>query len=245
MTRNGEADPPGEPAWGELLRAGREKVPPRRADLRRLAAAARLLSDRMVANTDDEETISRVADAVEAAVALLSGGGRSSYEAFAAALESGDDPGAFFDHSPVLGLSNPGAPPIELDLIDGRVHGRAVFGSAYEGPPGCVHGGWVAAAFDEVLGSAQSAVERPGMTGTLKVIYRSPTPLFTELTFDAAVERVERRKIFVRGTVHAGDRLCAEAEGIFISIDRDKFNTMRGTDGVRSGMINVPTESVD
>jgi len=242
VTRNGEADPPGEPAWGELLRTGRENVPPRRVELRRLADAARLLSDRMVANTDDEEALRKAADAVEGAAALLSGGGRSSYEAFGPAIESGDDPGAFFDHSPVLGLSNPGAPPLQLDLVDGRVRGRAVFGAPYEGPPGCVHGGWVACAFDELLGSAQSAVDRPGMTGTLTVVYRSPTPLFTELTFEAGVERVERRKIFVRGTVHAGDRLCAEAEGIFISIDRDKFDTMRGVDAsARTGTTDMWT----
>jgi acyl-coenzyme A thioesterase PaaI-like protein len=234
VTRNGEADPPGEPSWGELLRRGREEVPPRRAELRRLAAAARLLSDKMVSNTDDEATIKAAADAVEEAVALLSGGGRSSYEGFAEALETGDDPAAFFDYSPLLGLSNPGAPPLEIEFVDGRVHGRAVFGAAYEGPPGCVHGGWIAAAFDELLGSAQSTVERPGMTGTLKVVYRSPSPLFTELTFEGGVERLERRKIFVQGTVSVGDRLCAEAEGIFVSINRDKFEALRSTDDVRA-----------
>ena len=30
------------------------------------------------------------------------------------------------------------------------------FGAAYEGPPGSVHGGIIAAAFDEVLGMTQS-----------------------------------------------------------------------------------------
>jgi acyl-coenzyme A thioesterase PaaI-like protein len=142
----------------------------------------------------------------------------------------GHDPGAFFDHSPLLGLANPIAPPLEIDFVDGRVRGRAVFGAAYEGPPGCVHGGWVAAAFDELLGSAQSTVDHPGMTGTLKVVYRSPTPLFTELTFEGGVDRVERRKIFVSGSVRAGDRLCAEADGIFISIQRETYAALREGD---------------
>ena len=52
--------------------------------------------------------------------------------------------------------------------------GTATFGAAYEGPPGCVHGGFVAAAFDEVLGSTQSLSGEPGMTGRLTVNYRSP-----------------------------------------------------------------------
>ena len=100
------------------------------------------------------------------------------------------------------------------------------FGSAYEGPPGCVHGGFVAAAFDEVLGFVQSLTGQPGFTGTLEVIYRSPTPLHQELHFDGEVARVEGRKIFTTARVCAGDRLCAEAAGIFISANPEKFESL-------------------
>ena len=55
------------------------------------------------------------------------------------------------------------------------------------------------------------------MTGTLKVIYRSPTPLHTSLLFEAKLERVEGRKIFASARLEAGGVLCAEAEAIFIS----------------------------
>jgi acyl-coenzyme A thioesterase PaaI-like protein len=104
--------------------------------------------------------------------------------------------------------------------IDGdRIIGRANFGAQYEGPPGHVHGGIIAAAFDEVLGMAQARTGRPGMTGTLTIRYRRPTPLHTEVVFEARVDRVEGRKIFAAGTLHAGETLCAEAEGIFISVD--------------------------
>ena len=58
-----------------------------------------------------------------------------------------------------------------------RVTARSRFGSAYEGPPGCVHGGYVAAAFDELLGAAQSLSGTQGMTADLEVDYRTPTPL--------------------------------------------------------------------
>ena len=61
------------------------------------------------------------------------------------------------------------------------IKGTVTFGSAYEGPPGHVHGGYVAAAFDELLGMTQSLGGMPGMTGTLTVRYRRPTPLRTEL----------------------------------------------------------------
>ena len=57
------------------------------------------------------------------------------------------------------------------------------------------------------------------MTGTLTIMYRSPTPLYTPLTFARSHDRIDGRKVFTRGTMHAGDRLCAEADGIFILVE--------------------------
>jgi acyl-coenzyme A thioesterase PaaI-like protein len=129
-----------------------------------------------------------------------------------------------FDYSPLIGRSNPLAPPIDVEAdAEGNVTARVVFGSAYEGPPGCVHGGYVAAAFDEVLGYAETFSGAPGMTGTLNVVYRTPTPLHTEVVFHAKITRVEGRKIFVHGTLHAGERLCAESDAIFVSIRAGRY----------------------
>jgi acyl-coenzyme A thioesterase PaaI-like protein len=89
-----------------------------------------------------------------------------------------------------------------------------------------VHGGYVAASFDEVLGYVQSLSGNPGMTGTLTIRYRKPTPLHTELFFEAELVRVEGRKIFTQARVLAGDLVTAEAEGIFISVDRSRFNEL-------------------
>ncbi|APB01194.1 hypothetical protein NS506_07169 [Nocardia seriolae] len=53
-------------------------------------------------------------------------------------------------------------------------------------------------------------------TAFLHVDYRSITPLNTELKVHGWVERQEGRKVFVRATLHDGDRLCAEAHGLFV-----------------------------
>jgi acyl-coenzyme A thioesterase PaaI-like protein len=200
----------------------------RRVEMRRLADSMRIIIERLVATAAPTEAIIGMADQL-ARVALdfdrLHHG--TQYEGFAEVTLAGDDPHASFEHSPFIGRSNPLAPPIRLQEIDGRVHARAVFGSAYEGPPGCVHGGYVAAAFDEVLGATQTLSGRPGMTGTLTVKYRSPTPLHRELAFVGELVRVEGRKIFTEGKLSAGDRLCAEAEGIFISIGIEKFAELK------------------
>ena len=140
---------------------------------------------------------------------------------------AGAEPDAFFDHSPMIGRANPLAPPIALELSDDLVVGRVRFGSAYEGPPGCVHGGYVACAFDEILGAAQTFSGTPGMTGTLTIRYRKPTPLHADLRFEGRFDRKEGRKVFTSGQVYAGDLLTAEAEGIFVSIPFERFAQLR------------------
>lgn len=189
----------------------------------------RIIIERLVATAAPTEDIIEASDQL-ARVALRFdrlGGGGTIYEGFAEAANAGGDPHASFEHSPFIGRANPLAPPIYLQEIDGKVHGRVVFGSSYEGPPGCVHGGYVAGAFDEVLGATQSLSGAPGMTGTLTVRYRSPTPLHTELHFVGELSRVEGRKIFTYGRLSARERLCAEAEAVFISIDYQRFADLR------------------
>jgi acyl-coenzyme A thioesterase PaaI-like protein len=197
-------------------------ITPQRQELRRLAAATRLVIERLVATRAPEQDLADAAAALEAIAASLDGHPRGhSFEGFSESANAGD-PHAFFDHSPIIGRANPLAPPLDLAVVDGKVVGRARFGSAYEGPPGAVHGGYVAAAFDELLGMAQSLGGKPGMTGTLTVRYRRPHPLHTEIEFEAELLGVEGRKIFTAGRSYADGELRAEAEGIFISVDFSK-----------------------
>lgn len=193
---------------------------------RRLASAMRLVIERLVTSDAPEDEIERAAERLEGYAEHLSTHPQTrSVWGFGETSTAGSTLG-FFDFSPFIGLSNPLAPPITLKSDGKTAWGEVRFGTAYEGPPGCVHGGFVAAAFDEVLGFAQSMTGSPGMTGTLTIRYRSPTPLHTDLRFTARVDRVEGRKIFASGDLHAGERLCAEAEGIFISVDRKKMENL-------------------
>jgi acyl-coenzyme A thioesterase PaaI-like protein len=194
---------------------------------RRLASAMRAVIERLITSDAPEAELHRAAQQLEGyAEHLANHPRRKRYVGFAesalADVETEDAEaaaGGHFDFSPLIGRSNPLSPPIVMTATeDGFVTGRVTFGSAYEGPPGCVHGGYVAAAFDEVLGFAETFSNAPGMTGTLNVVYRTPTPLHVEVVFSAQIERVEGRKIFVRGRLHAGERLCAECSAIFISM---------------------------
>jgi hypothetical protein len=59
------------------------------------------------------------------------------------------------------------------------------------------------------------------------VHYRSPTPLHTELRFEGVLDKVSGRKIHTSGRLWAGDVLCADAEGLFITIDFGKFADLK------------------
>lgn len=188
------------------------------AERRRLASVMRTVIEHLMVSEAPEDELREAADALERfAVRLDAHPRRRKQVGFTEASTSGDVR-ALFDFSPLIGLSNPIAPPLELAVDGDTIRGRLRFGTAYEGPPGCAHGGCIAAVFDELLGYTQSLTQHPGMTGTLTIRYRVPTPLHTELRCEARVERVSGRKIFCVGQLYAGETLCAEAEGVFLSL---------------------------
>ena len=189
------------------------------AEKRRLATAMRAVIERLTTSDAPEDELRAAADALERYAARLEGHPRRTRPTGFAEAANAGNVAAFFDQSPLIGLSNPLAPPVVLHVDGDVVRGTATFGSAYEGPPGHLHGGFVAAAFDEVLGFAQSMTGHPGMTGMLTIRYRKPTPLHVPLRLEARVVRTEGRKIFTEGRMFAGDTLTSEAEGVFISVD--------------------------
>jgi acyl-coenzyme A thioesterase PaaI-like protein len=126
------------------------------------------------------------------------------------------------------------APPARVWAVerdDGSValHGRVNFDYHFEGPPTCVHGGAIAALFDEMLGATNLLNDRGGMTGTLTIVYRRPTPLLADLDLFAEQTGVEGRKLLVRGTISHEGQVTAEANGIFITVDPDKMRSIFAT----------------
>jgi len=198
-----------------------DQTPPdeERRLLRELAATLRdvtaLAVDTIAPAEQLADLLSAARDLRDRLAALPSGRMRAGY----GQAPSHPSERTFLDTSPVIGLANPLAPPLRLWLDGEAVHGEAIFGGAYEGPPGYVHGGWLAAAFDDVLGATQSATDRPGMTAGLRVRFRRPVPLHRPIHFRGRLVRVEGRRIYASATAHVEDTRCAEADGLFISVD--------------------------
>src|SRR5690606_7075078 len=91
----------------------------------------------------------------------------------------------------------------------------ARFGDRYEGPPGLVHGGIVAAGFDEVLAVAQRDAGVGGVTRELSVRYRRPIRIDDIVVYTTWVEHDDGRRAMVRGAAHVDDELCADAAAEF------------------------------
>jgi hypothetical protein len=195
--------------------------------LNRLAAAARRIGSVAVGQPLDE------ADVVQAAAELTALAER--LEA-AAAVERRTrnhptpevHPQDVFSTSPVIGFANPVAPPVEVWAVVGHegwreVRGRVTYGYPYEGPPTCVHGGVIAALFDELLGMCNILVGSGAMTGTLTVRYRRPTPLLAPLELVARHTGKEGRKVYAWGGIYHQGELTAEADGVFITVPPNRM----------------------
>jgi acyl-coenzyme A thioesterase PaaI-like protein len=145
---------------------------------------------------------------------------------------------AYLDLSPVRGELNPIAPPLVVERVLERDDGSQALvatvslGPAYEGPPHGVHGGIVAALFDDLLGQAQRFAGRAGVTATLEVRYRQITPLGEPLRMTAWIHEQRGRRVTARATCYAGETLTADAEAIFLGVD---FEEIRGRMAERRG----------
>lgn len=136
--------------------------------------------------------------------------------------------------SPVVGRCNPLSPPMQMVLREDKAIGTVTYGDAFEGPPNCVHGGMIALAWDHVMALANMLINARGPTAWLHVEYRKPTPLYTPLRFEAWIEKLEGKKIFVRGFCYANGEVVTEANGLFI-------NTVIKNIGVEEEMIRQET----
>ena len=155
-----------------------------------------------------------------------------------AALESALAPAALHDATPrlapeprtqrpyyvrgvVMPDHHPTRPELELAFADGATRGRVSFGVTFEGPPGCVHGGYVAHFFDQILGQHNLWAGIPALTASLTVRYRRATPILRELGFVVTHELGAdsagvQRKVTTRGALSADGITFSEAEGLFV-----------------------------
>jgi hypothetical protein len=125
----------------------------------------------------------------------------------------------YLDHARHIGAYNACFPVYDIAVDGDRAHGSVTFPLPYEGPPGIVHGGFLAVFFDCVVQHHNCDVGVTGRTTSLSVRYRRPTPLLAPLTF--TVDRtVAGGRIRSLGRLLSDERLLCEAEVDAVAADR-------------------------
>ena len=176
-----------------------------------LAQAVRELADATIRTDVGDDVVAEARTAIETVTQLLRQRQRPvgvSYVVDGRPLPLGNA---------VVGVCNPIAPPIVVRHNgDGRCWSEFVLGSAYEGPPGRVHGGVSALVLDHMLGEAASeGLSKARFTGTITVKYLRGTPL-GPLRSEAWIDRREGVKVFACGSISDAEGVTVEAHGVFI-----------------------------
>jgi hypothetical protein len=121
----------------------------------------------------------------------------------------GDDKRVYLGHAFDIGAFNPCFPEYRFDHLDAQTaSGTVRFPLVYEGPPGFVHGGFLAVFFDCVTQHQNCAAARSGRTRSLTVTFRRPTPVLTELRFDIVRSEVDQAVTSTARIVRGDEVLC-------------------------------------
>ncbi len=142
----------------------------------------------------------------------------------------GSELGSHFSECFGCGNEVPGGLHLRSVIGDGHlVHSKFTVTSAHQGAPGLAHGGLLACAFDEALGSAVgNLLRRPAVTGKLETDFRRPVPVGSTLYVAAHLDGVAGRKIYVSadGRLDAPDGpIAVSARGLFIAVNFEHFST--------------------
>lgn len=207
----------------------------------RLALAVQQLGELIITRPLSDDAASRLAEAIEAHRKEFENveplpkverfGRRNRVHEF---LDTGAWPepppdGAEMDFdigSAVGGEFNPFSMGVTYFRSGDESVGRVRLNRCFEGPPGRVHGGFLCAIFDEVMGTVFRATgTASAFTGELTVRFEGPAPIDTELNFRAREVRTEGRKRFLEAEGIGPDGQFASARAVFINMRPEDLPT--------------------
>lgn len=111
---------------------------------------------------------------------------------------------------------NPQALPLSISFDGACASATTTPNALYEGPPGAVHGGYLAHLLDCMLGTLVQAQDKRALTSTLELRYLRPTPMDVPVDLRARIVETTGRRTVAEGRVeHAGLHTVA-ARGVFV-----------------------------
>lgn len=122
------------------------------------------------------------------------------------------------------GPENPSRLGVSPEFVEDKVVADIEFHRRFEGGPGLVHGGAIAAFFDDLIGFVSMAHQMPAVTAKLEINYISAIPLGVTIRGEAWLARVDGRKLFTEGVGYLPDgSVCVEVSGLFLQVGIEHF----------------------
>ncbi|MFF1481998.1 PaaI family thioesterase [Streptomyces sp. NPDC058301] len=135
--------------------------------------------------------------------------------------------GAHYEHCFGCGGGQPHGLHLEARAGEGvTVTAEFTVRPPHQGAPGLAHGGVLATALDETLGSLNWLLQTIAVTGRLETDFVRPVPVDTVLFLEAEVTAVDGRKIYSRATGRIGGPdgpVAVRADALFIEVKVDHF----------------------
>ncbi|EME50592.1 hypothetical protein G352_27775 [Rhodococcus ruber BKS 20-38] len=123
------------------------------------------------------------------------------------------------------------APPLHIEEVTATTaKGRVTVGRFHSGRY-AMNGGVTPLIFDEIMARLANSAGRPwARTASLDVDFRAPASLDVELRVQAQFLRQDGRKRYMRGTMHHGDVLVAEADGLWVELKPEQTRNISERD---------------
>lgn len=115
--------------------------------------------------------------------------------------------------------------------------------AAAEGPKGHVHGGYLATILDETMGGTSWYNGLAGLAANLQVRYRKSVPLGNSYYSTGRLERLDKRRAYLKAHIYKDDVIYCEATAVFVRVPLDFLrrepemaHAVRIIDYIESGM---------
>ncbi|MFI5757782.1 PaaI family thioesterase [Streptomyces sp. NPDC051569] len=148
--------------------------------------------------------------------------------------------GAHYEHCFGCGEAQPHGLRVQARAGEGvTITAEFTVKPAHQGAPGLAHGGVLATALDETLGSLNWLLRVIAVTGRLQTDFVRPVPVGALLYLEAEVTAVHGRKIYCTATGRLGGPegpVAVRADALFIEVRVDHFVDHGRQEEIRAAM---------
>jgi acyl-coenzyme A thioesterase PaaI-like protein len=117
----------------------------------------------------------------------------------------------------------------------------------HQGAPGLAHGGLLAAALDETLGSLNWLLQQPAVTARLETDFIRPVPVGSSVFIRGEVVGVAGRRVYMRaeGRLDARDgELALTAAAVFVAVPLEHFSRHGRPEDVAAARVDAASGGV-